>query len=36
MWNLKTVRDEFICKADTEAQMYRTNVWIPRWGIGGE
>ena len=27
--------DELICKAEMETQMWRTNIWTPRWGKTG-
>ena len=38
VWNLEKLCSckNLICKAEVERQMWRTNVWIPRWkGCGG-
>ena len=36
MWNLeKNGADDIICKAEMEAQMYTTNLWLPSGGREG-
>ena len=35
MWNLKCDTDEFIYKIETDSQIKKTNLWLPK-GKGGE
>ena len=35
MESRKSGIDEPICKAETETQLLRTNVWMPKWGSWG-
>ena len=30
MWNLKNSINKCICKTETESQMYKTNLWLPK------
>ena len=34
MWNLKYDTDQLICETETDSQMQRTDLWLPR-GKGG-
>ena len=35
MWNLKCNTNEHTSKAETDSQMYRTDLWLPRGrGVG--
>ena len=34
MWNLKYDTNEFIYKIEIDSQIYRTDLWLPRVGVG--
>ena len=34
MWNLKYDTNEFIYKTEIDSQIYRTDLWLPRVGMG--
>ena len=34
MWNLKYDTNEFIYKTEKDSQIYRTDFWLPRVGVG--
>ena len=37
MWNLKNNTNECICKTETDSQIQKTNLWLPkvRGNVGG-
>ena len=35
MWNLENGKDELVCRAATETQMLRKNVWTPKGKVVG-
>ena len=36
MQNLKKYTNEFICRAKTDSQILKTNLWLPKGTGGGE
>lgn len=34
MWNLKYDTNEFIYKTEIDSQIYRTDLWLPKVGVG--